>query len=48
MDAQLIDQNLGGGTSVVLASHRRLREMIERSRFAAPGIINFDCRDRRR
>jgi hypothetical protein len=45
VNAQLIDQNLGGRTAIVLTAHRRLP--IRRSRFAAPGVVNFDCRDRR-
>ena len=43
VNAQLIDQNLCRRTVVVLTAHRFLP--IRRSRLAAPGVVNSDCRD---
>ncbi len=48
VDAQLIDQNFGGGANIVLTAHRHLRGPFEFSLFAARGVISFDCREMRR
>jgi hypothetical protein len=37
VNAQLIDQNLGGGPHIVLTAHRHLQGVI-RGRFAAPAV----------
>ena len=47
VNAQLIDQNLGGGPHIVLTAHRHLQRSHSRLIRRAGGV-NVDCRDRRR